>query len=71
MSAASALDIERHPRITCAALRRTKCRAASRPSPTLAPVMRITWDVKSWVGTGSLAKSWDLRKETRKPGGLV
>lgn len=60
----------RQPRITRAALRRTKWRAASRPRPTFAPVMRITWFVKSWVGTGSFVKSWDLRKETRKPGGL-
>jgi hypothetical protein len=35
-----------------------------------APVMRIVWPVKGVLGTGRVVKSWDFRKEVRKPAGL-
>lgn len=53
-----------------AASRRAKCRAASRPSPMFAPVIRMVWPVKDVAGTGSFVNSWDFRKEVRKPAGL-
>jgi len=64
------LDRVRHPIIIFAASRRAKWRAASRPSPMFAPVMRIVWPVNGVAGCGSVVKSWDFRKEVRKPAGL-
>lgn len=47
----------RHARITLAALRRTKWRAASRPRPTLPPVTIMVWPVKSSWGYGT-RRNW-------------
>lgn len=48
--AASPLVVLRTARMVRAALRRVKCRAASRPMPVLAPVTMMVWPVKSCLG---------------------
>ena len=70
VSADSPFDSDRQPKMTLAASRRTKCRAASRPRPVLEPVIMIVWPVKEVEGTGRVVKSWERRKEVRKPAGL-
>lgn len=50
--ASSPLSALRHARMTLAALRRAKWRAASSPMPTLAPVTITVLPVKSSVGYG-------------------
>lgn len=69
--AARPLESVRHPMMSLLASRRAKWRAASRPSPMFAPVMRMVCPVKGVLGMGSVVKSWDFRKEVRKPAGLV
>lgn len=51
-AAASPLAMDRTARITFAAPRRAKCRAASRPRPMLEPVTMMVWPEKEVVGWG-------------------
>ena len=60
-AASSPFAIDREARITFAALRRVKCRAASRPRPVFAPVTMMVWPSKGWVGYGREA-NWESGK---------
>ena len=52
-SAAFAFAVSRQPKMTLWALSRTKCRAASRPMPVLAPVIKIVLPEKLQFGHGT------------------
>ena len=68
--AASPFSTLRQPMITFEAPSRTKCRVASSPRPTFAPVTMIVLPLKSVSGYGRVV-NWETRNEPTKSEGLA